>query len=48
MRERWHYEGSPIQLWFIEKHETHKHGNSPTKPDRKLGNRPDKNVNLQR
>ncbi len=44
MRERWHYEGTPIQLWFIEKHETHKHGNSPTKPDRKNnGNR-----NIQR
>jgi GTP-binding protein len=35
MREKWHYEGTPIQLWFIEKHETHKHGNSPTKPERK-------------
>lgn len=34
-RERWHYEGSPIQFWFIEKHETHKHGNSPTKEPRK-------------
>ena len=43
MRERWHYEGTPIQLWFIEKHETHKHGNSPTKPARKNnGNRTDK------
>lgn len=42
LRERWHYEGTPIQLWFIEKHEGHKHGNSPTKPERKLGNRPDK------
>lgn len=35
MRERWHYEGTPIQLWFIEKHEHHKHGNSPTKEPRK-------------
>ena len=35
MRERWHYEGTPVQLWFIEKHEAHKHGNSPTKPERK-------------
>jgi GTP-binding protein len=41
MRESWHYEGTPIQLWFIEKHETHKHGNSPTKEPRKLGNRPE-------
>ena len=40
MRERWGYEGTPIQLWFIEKHETHKHGNSPTKEPRKNnGNR---------
>jgi len=42
LRDHYHYEGTPIQLWFIEKHETHKHGNSPTKPDRKLGNRPEK------
>lgn len=35
LRERWHYEGTPVQLWFIEKHETHKHGNSPTKEPRK-------------
>jgi len=42
LRTRYDYEGTPIQLWFIEKHETHKHGNSPTKPDRKLGRRPEK------
>lgn len=47
LRERFGYEGTAIQLWFIEKHETHKHGNSPTKPERKLGNRPDKSK-LQR
>jgi GTP-binding protein len=35
LRERWHYEGTPVQLWFIEKHESHKHGNSPTKEPRK-------------
>jgi GTPase len=34
LREKYHYEGTPIQLWFIEKHEAHKHGNSPTKPER--------------
>ena len=34
LRESFGFEGSPVQLWFIEKHETHKHGNSPTKPDR--------------
>jgi len=40
-RERYDYIGSPIQFWFIEKHETHKHGNSPTKEPRKLGRRPE-------
>ncbi len=48
LREKYNYEGTPVQLWFIEKHETHKHGNSPTKPDRKLGNRPDKTSYLQK
>ena len=33
-RERYNYEGSPVQFWFIEKHETHKHGVSPTKEKR--------------
>ncbi|HJQ08844.1 MAG TPA: ribosome biogenesis GTPase Der [Candidatus Saccharimonadales bacterium] len=33
-RERFDYIGSPVQFWFIEKHETHKHGNSPTKEKR--------------
>lgn len=40
LREKYNYEGTPVQLWFIEKHESHKHGNSPTKgepkPPRKL------------
>jgi GTPase len=31
MRERYGFEGTAVQLWFIEKHETHKHGQSPTK-----------------
>lgn len=31
MRKTYGYEGTPIQLWFIEKHVTHKHGKSPTK-----------------
>ena len=31
LREKYGYEGTPIQLWFIEKHITHKHGESPTK-----------------
>ena len=40
LREKYGYEGTPIQIWFIEKHITHKHGESPTKgkarPPRKL------------
>ena len=31
LREEYGYEGTPVQIWFIEKHETHKHGKSPTK-----------------
>jgi GTPase len=31
IREEYGYEGTPIQFWFIEKHATHKHGQSPTK-----------------
>jgi GTPase len=34
LRQRYDYEGTPIQLWFIEKHETHRHGHSPTKEKR--------------
>ncbi len=34
LREKYGFEGTPVQLWFIEKHETHKHGNSPTKAPR--------------
>jgi GTPase len=34
LRERFNFEGTAVQLWFIEKHVTHKHGNSPTKADR--------------
>lgn len=33
LRESFGYEGTPVQLWFIEKHITHKHGSSPTKGD---------------
>lgn len=33
LREKYGFEGTPIQLWFIEKHVTHKHGVSPTKAD---------------
>ncbi|MEO6513602.1 MAG: ribosome biogenesis GTPase Der [Candidatus Saccharimonadales bacterium] len=31
LREKYDYEGTPIQFWFIEKHITHKSGSSPTK-----------------
>lgn len=31
MREVYGYAGTPVQLWFIEKHITHKHGVSPTR-----------------
>jgi len=31
LREVFGFEGTPIQLWFIEKHVAHKHGESPTK-----------------
>lgn len=30
MREKFGFGGTPVQLWFIEKHITHKHGVSPT------------------
>ncbi|HWB38619.1 MAG TPA: ribosome biogenesis GTPase Der [Candidatus Saccharimonadales bacterium] len=31
LRKAYGFEGTPVQLWFIEKHLTHKHGDSPTK-----------------
>ena len=31
LREAYGFNGTPIQLWFIEKHVAHKHGKSPTK-----------------
>jgi GTP-binding protein len=31
LRKSYGYEGTPVQLWFIEKHVAHKHGKSPTK-----------------
>lgn len=34
LRERYGYTGTAIQLWFIEKEGRHRHGNSPTKPER--------------
>jgi GTP-binding protein len=34
LREAFGFEGTALELWFIEKHVTHKHGNSPTRADR--------------
>lgn len=34
LRTSYDYTGTPIQLWFIEKHLAHKHGASPTKADK--------------
>lgn len=31
LRQKYGFEGTPIRFWFFEKHETHKHGLSPTK-----------------
>lgn len=31
LRQKYNFDGTAVQLWFIEKHETHKHGQSPTK-----------------
>ena len=31
LREHYGYAGTAVQLWFIEKHITHKHGDSPTR-----------------
>lgn len=40
LREKYNFEGTAIQLWFIEKHEHHKHGNSPTKEPRRYSAKP--------
>ena len=34
LRASFNFEGTAVQLWFIEKEGRHKHGNSPTKPER--------------
>lgn len=34
LRAKWNFDGTAVQLWFIEKEGRHKHGNSPTKPAR--------------
>jgi GTP-binding protein len=45
LREAFGFEGTAIQLWFIEKHETHKHGVSPTKERNKDNRRREKDKN---
>lgn len=35
IREKYGYTGTPVQFWFIEKHDTHRHGHSPTLAPRK-------------
>lgn len=47
LRAVYDYIGTPIQLWFIEKHEGHKHGNSPTKEPRRFSAKP-KDLPLKR
>ncbi len=34
LRQEWNFDGTAVQLWFIEKEGRHKHGNSPTKAPR--------------
>jgi GTPase len=34
LRTAFGFDGTALELWFLEKHVTHKHGNSPTKADR--------------
>lgn len=34
LREHYDFAGTAVQLWFIEKAGRHRHGNSPTKPER--------------
>ncbi|MBL8121512.1 ribosome biogenesis GTPase Der [Candidatus Saccharibacteria bacterium] len=34
LRQEFNFDGTAVQLWFIEKSGRHAHGNSPTKPER--------------
>ncbi len=36
LRKAYGYEGTPIQLWFIDKNVAHKHGQSPTKEKKEI------------
>jgi len=38
-REKYGFAGTPIRFWFFEKHTAHKHGNSPTRDERKHNSR---------
>ncbi len=39
LRQSYGFSGTPIRFWFFEKHETHKHGRSPTKERNKENRR---------
>lgn len=39
LRESYGFEGTPVKFWFFDKHETHKHGLSPTKERNKENRR---------
>lgn len=39
IREQFGFSGTPVRFWFFEKHETHKHGQSPTKERNKENRR---------
>lgn len=39
LRHSYGFEGTPLKFWFFEKHETHRHGVSPTRADRKHNSR---------
>ena len=40
LREEFGFEGTAVQLWFIEKEGRHKHGDSPTLPEREPRKKP--------
>jgi GTP-binding protein len=35
LRQSYNFNGTALELWFIEKHQAHPHGQSPTKPPRR-------------
>lgn len=39
LRKVYGFDGTPIRFWFFEKHETHRHGVSPTRADHKHNSR---------